>query len=175
MQSITVFSATNRPASRTFQVAEYYKQMLNGMEQQVKFLSFMDLPHDLAFSDCFGKRSAAFSGIIENYIHPSSHFVFVMPEYNGSFPGILKTFLDAVHPKEWMDKKAALVGVSQGRAGNLRGLDQLTMVLQYLKMHVYYLKIPISVVDSIVQEDGSIFHEETINVLTRQATGFLKF
>jgi NAD(P)H-dependent FMN reductase len=101
-------------------------------------------------------------------------FVFVVPEYNGSFPGILKTFLDSMHPREWNNKDVCLVGVADGRAGNIRGLEHLTGILQYLKMHVYHDKLPISIVNKIMDDQGN-FSEAQMKACMLQMEGFLEF
>lgn len=102
-------------------------------------------------------------------------FVFVIPEYNGSYPGIAKLFLDTINPAIWEGKKAALVGVATGRAGNLRGMDHLTAVLNYLKMEVYSQKIPLSSVHQHLNESGTIALTEYSELLKKQIEGFLKF
>jgi len=175
MKEIVVLSCTNRPNSNTLKVSKVYANMLRSKGVTVKILDFCSLPENIAFSDVFGKRSETFSKLIEEYISNTKNFVFVVPEYNGSFPGILKLFMDSVHPKEWVDKDVCLVGVSTGRAGNLRGLDHLTGVLNYLKMHVYYNKLPISVVDKIIDEQGNFISDEQKNACDNQIEGFIKF
>jgi NAD(P)H-dependent FMN reductase len=113
--------------------------------------------------------------LIDRWISPSSRFIFVVPEYNGSFPGILKVFLDSVHPNEWNDKFACLVGVSTGRAGNLRGMEHLAGILNYLKMHVYHNKLPVSSVDKLLDAKGQFNHPEQIRVCSQHVEGFLRF
>lgn len=175
MKKIVVLSCTNRLNSNTIRVSRIYENILKSKNQEVKFLDFCSLPHDIAFAELFGKRSESFSALISEYISPNTKFIFVVPEYNGSFPGILKTFLDSMHPKEWANKDACLVGVSTGRAGNLRGLEHLTGILQYLKMHVYHNKLPISVVDKITDAEGNFTNEMQLNVCIDQLEGFLNF
>src|ERR1700741_602125 len=165
MSGITIFSGTNRPGSYTLKVSKSYQQLLKNVDKEAKLFSMEDLPPDVAFNEVFGKRSPAFTEVIANYIDQSDKFVFVAPEYNGSFPGILKVFLDAVHPRHWTDKKAVLVGVSQGRAGNLRGIEQLTLILNYLKIHVYHNKLPVSIVDKLVDESGMITNPDSLAAL----------
>ncbi|HET6227311.1 MAG TPA: NADPH-dependent FMN reductase, partial [Bacteroidia bacterium] len=81
----------------------------------------------------------------------------------------------AVHPDLNRGKKAALVGVSSGRAGNLRGLDHLTGVLHYLGIYVHPNKLPVSSVLSILDGQGKMKDENTIKVLEKQIAEFLKW
>ncbi|MFA5245106.1 MAG: NAD(P)H-dependent oxidoreductase, partial [Pedobacter sp.] len=103
---ITIISATNREESNTLKLARYYQKQLKAKGFESELLSLCDLPHDLLFSDLYGKRSEAFK-IIQNKISATSKFLFIIPEYNGSFPGILKVFVDAcTFPESFFGKKA---------------------------------------------------------------------
>lgn len=175
MYSITIISATNRHQSHTEKIADYYLSVLKSKGINADLLSLKDLPDDFLNTDLYGKRSQAFQTIIDTYIDQQTKFIFIVPEYNGSFAGVLKVFLDAVSPRLWADNKACLIGVSTGRAGNLRGMEHLTNILNYLKVNVYYNKLPISRVDSVLNPDGQIHDPETQKAIDWQLEGFLKF
>jgi chromate reductase len=173
MEKIIVLSCTNRPNSNTLKVSKLYEKILKSLNIDVKILDFCTLPETIAFSEAFGKKTEHYARLISEYISPNSRFIFIVPEYNGSFPGILKIFLDSMHPREWENKYACLVGVSDGRAGNLRGLEHLTGILHYLKMRVYHNKLPISLVNKIIDADGN-FTEDQLIASKEQVEGFLK-
>ena len=172
---ITIISATNRPDSNTLKVARNYALLMEKHHIQPKLLSLEVLPRDIAFTDLYGHRSKEFDKIVTEYIAPAQKFVFISPEYNGSFPGILKVFLDAIHPDLNRNKKAALIGVSTGRAGNLRGMDHLTSILHYLGLHVHPMKQPISNVLHLMDENGRLKDEYTIRILEKQIEEFLNW
>jgi chromate reductase len=174
MEKIVVLSCTNRPDSNTLKVSKIYENLLREKQVEVKILDFCHLPETIAFSETFGNRTEPYARLIEEYISGVSRFVFVVPEYNGSFPGILKTVLESVPTSLWANKEACLVGVADGRAGNLRGLEHLTGILQYLKMHVYHNKLPISVINQILQPEGH-FPEAQLRACRQQIEGFLLF
>jgi len=112
----------------------------------------------------FGKRSAGFEELVTNYFIECDKFLILSPEYNGSFPGLLKTLIDSIHPKIWNFKKAALIGISDGRAGNLRGIEHLTLIMHYLKVNVFYNKLPISSVTKLLN-NKELTDESTIQTL----------
>ena len=172
---ITIISATNRLHSNTLKVATCYAQLMEKQGIVPKLLSLEKVPADISFNEVFNKRSTAFQQILDEYIVPAQKFVIISPEYNGSFPGILKTFLDAIHPDTNRGKKAALVGVSTGRAGNLRGMDHLTGILHYLGFHVLPNKLPISNVLTLLDDKGNIKDEPTLKVLEKHIADFLKY
>lgn len=171
---ITIISATNRPNSITLKIAKNYSQLMEKQGVESKLFSLESLPADFTKTDLYNQRSENFQQLLNEYIIPAKKFVLIVPEYNGSFPGILKTFIDAVHPDINRGKMVALVGVSSGRAGNLRGLDHLTGILHYLGMHILPNKQPISSVLTLLNEDGSIKDENTIKVLEKQIGEFVK-
>ncbi|MFY0565030.1 NADPH-dependent FMN reductase [Archangium lansingense] len=67
-------------------------------------------------------------------------FVFVVPEYNHSFPGPLKTAIDQAYA-EWNAKPAAFVSYG-GVSGGLRAVEQLRLVLG--ELHVVDIRDGVS-------------------------------
>lgn len=172
---ITIISATNRPVSNSLKIAQLYSQIVEKQGFKPGVLSLEMVPVDIAFNELFSRRSGKFQELLDKYIIPSQKFVIIAPEYNGSFPGILKTFIDAMHPELLREKKAALVGVSSGRAGNLRGMDHLTGILHYLGLHVHPNKLPISSVLSLLDDKGNLTDEKTNKALEKHALDFVKW
>ena len=172
---ITIISATNRLGSSTLKIAKNYAQLMEKQGVETKLFSFELLPPDLIFTDLYSKRSDNFQQLLEEFIIPAQKFVFIIPEYNGSFPGVLKTFLDAVNPDMNRGKKVAMVGVSSGRAGNLRGMDHMTGILNYLGMFVHPNKLPISSVLTLLDTHGSIKDENTVKALEKHALDVVKW
>jgi NAD(P)H-dependent FMN reductase len=113
----------------------------------------------------YAERSIEFVKLFEQMIEPARHLVFVIPEYNGSYPGVLKLFLDGSPVKSFWNKHASIIGLSDGQSGNLRGQDHLTGVLHYLKMHVHYHKPKLSGVSKAFDADGMFIHEQYIKQL----------
>lgn len=137
---ITLISGTNRPNNNTRKVVSILERLYREKGVETQVLDLCTLPRDVAFSEVYGNRSDAFAEILVKYVASVDKFVFVVPEYNGGFPGIVKLFLDAAEPKMWYGKKAAIAGLSAGRSGNLRGMDHLTGVLNYLQVNVHHFK-----------------------------------
>lgn len=172
---ITIISATNRPHSSTLKVSKKYLQLMEKQGVTCQLLSLEDVPVDIAFNEVFNKRSTRFQQLLDQYVIGVQKFIVIAPEYNGSYPGILKIFLDAIHPDINRGKKVALVGVASGRAGNLRGMDHLTGVLNYLGMHVHPNKLPISSVLGLINESGDLADLNTLKVLEKQISDFTQW
>ncbi|HTJ12937.1 MAG TPA: NAD(P)H-dependent oxidoreductase [Dinghuibacter sp.] len=164
----TIISGTNRKDSNTLKIAEVYQELLKEQGIEALLLSLVGL-NTL-------ERTAELKDVEKKYLVPASKFVFVVPEYNGSYPGVLKALMDNSDiEKAWWGKKALLTGVSVGRAGNLRGLEHLTGVLHYLKMTVYHDKLPISVVNRLLDEQGKLTDPATLKVVRKQLDDFIAF
>lgn len=172
---ITIISGTNRLNSSTLKLSKYYQKQFAKLGADTTLFSLEDLPPDLIVSDLYGARSEAFSKILTP-IEQSEKLVFVIPEYNGSFPGVLKTFLDATkYPDSFQGKKVALVGLSSGKYGNIRGVEHFTGVCHYMQMHVLPLKIHIPYIRQEINEQGDLFKEETVLFTQMQIENFLNF
>jgi chromate reductase len=172
---VTIISATNRPASSTLKLAQYYQKKLNEKGLKAGLLSLTQLPGNLIESDLYGKRSVEFQAI-QDIITNTQKFLFVIPEYNGSFPGILKLFIDATSlPESFYEKKAALVGLSSGKYGNIRGIDHFTGVCHYLHLHIMALKIHIPGIKNEFNADGDLFNADTLRFTNEQMDKFIVF
>ena len=90
----TIISCTNREGSNTLKLANYYHKELAAKGFKSELFSLQDLPDNFMVSDMYGKRSEDFQRI-QDKISATTKFIFVIPEYNGSFPGIIKLFIDA--------------------------------------------------------------------------------
>ncbi len=176
MLNITVISGTNREDNYTLKVAGYYYHIVSQHNSSGNTLlaDFRYLPKDIAFEEVYGNRTKFFDEFIERYITDADKFFWIVPEYNGSFAGITKLFIDAVHPKNFYYKKVCLTGVASGRAGNLRGMDHLAMILQHLRMNVFYNKLPISKIEEVWDNKGPKTEEQKQAIL-RQIEDFLKY
>jgi chromate reductase len=172
---VTIISGTNRPGSWTMKLATYYQKRLREKGLDAGLLSLIQLPDNIIESDLYGKRSAAFEPI-QDIITQTEKFLFVIPEYNGSFPGVLKTFVDACSfPDSFYEKKAALTGLSSGKYGNIRGIDHFTGVCHYMHLNVMSLKIHIGAIKSELDEYGNLFKEDTLKFTDEQMDKFIAY
>lgn len=173
---ISIISSTNRTNSRTLKVSVYYKDLLesNGVESRIIDLSL--LPEDFAFSALYHNQGKnELFNVFSRQINESNKFVFVVPEYNGSFPGILKTFIDGMdYPGGFRDKKCAMVGVSAGVMGGALALSHLTDICHYLNMHVLPSKPRLARLDTIFQE-GKIVDKFLEDLIHKQVKDFIQY
>jgi len=165
---ITIISGTNRHDSMTLRIANLYFKLLSQRSDNVHLLSLENKQ--------VWERGTEMLELEKTLLIPAQKFVFIMPEYNASFPGILKLMLDNSDVKKcWWYKKALLVGISDGRAGNLRGIEHMTAILHYLKVHVHYNKMLISKINEEMDKQGVLLKPETERAIDLQIEEFLKF
>jgi NAD(P)H-dependent FMN reductase len=173
---ITIISATNRPKSNARVVSEVYAAMLDQRHIPSQILDLIDLPHDFTATALYSNsgKSEGFNRLVE-ILNRSEKVVFVVPEYNVSFPGVLKAFIDGLsYPNTLQNKKAALVGISTGIMGGALALSHLTDVLNYLGMHVLSAKPRLMHIHKNLHE-GKITNSLYLELMQQQIDQFIKF
>ena len=175
MNNYLVIIGTNRPNSVSSKVGAFYEEKLVSEGREVKLLSLLDLPHDFIFANAYGKKHEGFVKFQE-MVSWADKIVFVIAEYNGSFPGALKAFIDCCEfPESFAGKKCCLVGLSAGQFGNLRGLEHFSGVANYIKMDVYHDKMYLPGVAKDLADDGMINTPKLVERIEKQISGFIKF
>ena len=176
MNEIAVICGTNRNDSVSMEVSLLYKTLLEESAQKVELIDLKQLPADFAFSALYENsgKNEAFNTYRDLMVRLRK-FVFVVPEYNGSFPGVLKTFIDGLKfPNTFTDKKCALVGVSSGVQGAGLALSHLTDIFNYCGMNVLALKPKLSHIDKHLK-NGLITNDLFNQLLRDQAKKFIEF
>lgn len=168
MKDVLIIVGTNRPHSATRMVAAHISTILQSY-CDAKVLSLEVLNDQLCIQeDMYEKNmiSPFLQNMQKQILIPARNWIIVSPEYNGSFPGIIKLWLDALSvsnaAETFHHKKVGLVGVASGRAGNLRGMDHLTSIFHYLHMEVMPFKLPVSAIRSHTGKDGTLNPEVTL-------------
>jgi chromate reductase len=172
---ITIISGTNRNNSNSLKVAKYYQKELleKGVTSQI--LPLTNLPLGILSSDFYDQPCDDFNPIQE-IISQTQKFLFIIPEYNGSFPGVLKALIDACKfPESFNDKKCALVGIATGKYGNIRGIEHFTGIAHYCGMHVMPLKIHITAIHQELDGNGDFLNPKTLKFVTEQIEKFIAF
>ncbi|GGK77541.1 NADPH-dependent FMN reductase [Rufibacter glacialis] len=173
---ILIISGTNRPNSITLQVARLYQQLLIAKGQTAEILDLQDLPLDFA-SPTLYKSELYSQGFLElrQRVAGVQKMVFIVPEYNCSYPGVLKAFIDGLeYPQALRYKKGALVGLSTGSQGGNIALSHLTDVLNYCGLHVLAQKPRFPYIHKHLQ-DGQFTNTLYLQLLEEQITEFLQF
>lgn len=155
----TIISASTRPSDSTHQIAFWFQDLLNemGIPNQITTPADYDLPHDGA------KDSKWTTTVID-----SDNFILVTPEYNHSFPGKLKTLLDAEFDA-YANKKILICGVSSGTFGGARVVIALLPVLHKLGLDIFPTDIFTPMVKELLSDEAqkTQWMERTRTILSK--------
>jgi NAD(P)H-dependent FMN reductase len=165
---ITLISGTDRSNGNTRKLATYCESLLRQKKLEYRFL---DLSEDISWGN-----SQSLNELMETHLFTAQKMWILLPEYNGSYPGILKLLVDRSDVKKaWRHKKICLVGVSTGRAGNLRGLDHFTGSLMHMQAFVHPNRLPISKIDTLLDQNGVLIDPATASLLESQLNDLIQF
>ena len=173
---IKIIVGTNRKNSVSKTIATLYQTILleKGMDSEI--LELENLPADFV-STALYENNGKNPGYNEFHdrVKAGKKFVFIVPEYNGSFPGVLKTFIDGMtYPNTFRNKKCALVGISSGIGGGGIALSHLTDIFHYLGMHVLALKPKLAKIEQNMS-DNLLTNRLYVELLHTQADMLLEF
>lgn len=172
---ITIISGSNRKGNKTLPFATSVYEHLQKQQHNVKLLNLEQLKGEIISAVMYDKSAQhpAIKSIQDEYFIPATKFWFFVPEYNGSFPGVLKILIDImstrVLARTFKHKKASLTGIALGRAGNLRGMDHLAEVLNHVGVVIHPNKKPISSISTLLNEHNELINERIIKELEDQA------
>jgi chromate reductase len=172
---ITIIAGTNRPNSRARRIANIYAELLEELGAAHQVLDLADLPVDFTATALYhnvGKHDA-FNRLVQ-LAEGADKLVFIVPEYNNSIPGVLKSFIDGLpYPGGVRGKKAALVGLSSGSQGGLLALSHLTDILMYLGTTVVPARVRLPTIDQHLSSGGELTNSLYLQLLREQAAQLL--
>jgi NAD(P)H-dependent FMN reductase len=129
--NLKIISSTDRPNSNALDISKYVQNLYQKEGVEAEVISLEDFPLAEVVGGKYGKSITE----IDNFRKPiieADALVFVIPEYNGSYPGILKMFIDYLpFPKAFEKIPMAFIGESDGAFGALRAVEQFQMVANY--------------------------------------------
>lgn len=174
---ITIVSSTNRNDALSYQISVLYQQVLKELGTDSEIINLNELPGDFTSTALYEN-----SGKNEDFnpfrkqMKLASKYVFIVPEYNGSFPGVLKAFIDGLeYPNTFKNKKCALVGLSSGVQGGGLALSHLTDIFNYCGMHVLAQKPKLARIEANINEDFEITNNLYMSLIREQAELLIDF
>lgn len=173
----TVVAATSRTGSVSAVIATHYVAVLQELGVPAKLLDLNSLPSDLLETTLYKKVKAPNPtwDAIQELTLATDKFVFIIPEYNGSFPGVLKVYIDALRfPISLKGKKAALVGLSDGTQGSALAMGHFADVLNYAGVHTLALRPRFIQIGKHMGPEG-LTNEEYWQFMRLQAEQFVAF
>lgn len=175
---IVIVPGTNRKSSLSRGLAKALIADYEALGHSVDFLE-LNLTPEFLEPDAYPEKNKeprpAISALVNRFL-AADGVVFVIPEYNGSYPGILKLFVDMLPYPQGFDKRpCAFVGLSAGQFQSLRAVEHFQGVAGY--RHAYIFPERVFIGDSFKQFDGAgkLNDAKLAERLKKQANGFVNF
>jgi chromate reductase len=172
---ITIICGTNRPGSNTRKVANHVVRIYQQLSVTHQLLDLAELPMEIFNPVSYGNKPAAFARFSDGIL-AADGLVVVTPEYNGGVPGVLKYFIDMLKfPESFQDRPVCFVGLSAGRWGALRPIEQLQQIFGYRNAYIHPQRVFLPEISGLLDEKGEIQDTELAARLKEQAEGFVGF
>ncbi len=152
--SIPVILGTARKGRMSAHAARFVADELrkrDGLMTELIDIAQLPLPVDDAGEDI---KDPGFSAAMIR----ADALVIVTPEYNHSFPGLLKHVLDSCL-KEYIHKAAGIVGVSAGVFGGARVIQNFLPVLRELGLVPIFWDLNFGTVGQVFDESGRLLDQ----------------
>lgn len=179
MNDITILAIVGSLRSKSFnrQLA-LQAQRLCGEHVHFKLLDYQMIP--FMNEDLEHPAPASIQRIREE-VEAADGIWFFTPEYNHSYPGVLKNLLDWLsRPDEQgtlvlHGKPAAISGISPGMSGTLLSQDLLVMLLSFLNMKI--MNLPRLTIPNAHQQvkDDTLILKESLPYLQKQYDAFISY
>ncbi|MEX0608396.1 MAG: NADPH-dependent FMN reductase [Balneolaceae bacterium] len=172
---LKIISGTDRPNSNALKIAHYIKPLYEAENAEVEIVDLQDFPIADVAGGKYGKKIPSVSKFI-NPIIEADALVFVIPEYNGSYPGILKLVIDYMpFPSAFEKMPMTFIGESKGAFGGLRAVEQFQMVANYRNALQFPERLYISRVHKTFDEHTGLEDDFQQKLLHSQVQNFVKF
>lgn len=171
---IVVVCGTNREGALSrllaAEVAECYRQQ----GCVVDLLDMQELPPEVLQPTAYKSPEPGIQALVNRFIK-SDGVVFVIPEYNGSFPGVLKLFVDMLpYPQGFDSRPCAFIGLAAGQFQGLRSVEHFQQIAGYRNAHIFPRRLFIG--DAYKQfVDGKLADDKLTERLKEQSVGFVAF
>src|SRR5262249_54838517 len=111
---ILIISGTNRPDSHAIRVSKILLDHYKKANANVELLSLTELPREVFDGAAYATKPPGMIAIQKRVLDAQGLHI-VTPEYNGSFPGVLKYFIDMLKfPESFERKPVAFTGEAGG-------------------------------------------------------------
>lgn len=172
---VLIVSGTNRPSSNALKVAQVLERHYRQAHVPAELLNLEQLPPEAFLPETYSVKPPAVAALQRRVLGAAGLHV-VTPEYNGTFPGVLKYFIDLLKfPESFEHKPVAYVGESAGLWGGLRSVEQLQMVFGYRHAHSYPVRVFIPAVHKAFDAEGRLNDAALDARLAEQVRGFAEY
>lgn len=172
---ILIISGTNRPESHALKIARILESHYRRLNVPAVLFSLADLPAEVFLPAAYAQKPPAMVALQRRVVDALGLHL-VVPEYNGSFPGALKYFIDMLKfPESFDAKPVAFIGEAAGAWGAIRAVEQLQMVFGYRNAHSFPDRVFIPGVHQKLDAAGNFTDDAIAQRVARQVEGFARY
>ncbi len=174
MIMVQILVGTNRPGSRSLQVARFIEPMYQSQGFETHIMELGKIGMDQLNGTHYDSEKPEKVVLAIEQLMKAEGLVTVCPEYNGSIPGILKYFIDQwKYPESFEHRPFCFIGLG-GRFGGVRPVEHLQQIFGYRNGFIYPDRVFITNVwDQL--KDGKIQDISIRQLLEKQSRGFCLF
>ena len=176
-----VIVGTDRPGSNSKKVAELVRELYaKNHGETVEILDLGEIVKGLQTGPQYDAVSHPILTEAAHKVEKSDGLILVVPEYNGSMPGVLKYFIDHLkYPDAFEARPVCFIGLG-GMFGGLRPVEHLQQVFGYRNAYVFPERIFLMNVHqhykkSDANPEGTLKDPMILSLLQKQIAGFRKF
>jgi NAD(P)H-dependent FMN reductase len=174
MPHIVIVPGTNRAGSNSRYLARQVQSDYDALGCSTDLLE-LDLEADFLIANAYQHHTPAIQARVERFLKADG-VVFVIPEYNGSYPGVLKLFVDMLPDKiSFNQRPCAFIGVASGQFQALRAVEHFQGVAGYRNAHMFPNRVFIGGVHKVIGPDQRLNDLALVERLQVQAKGFIAF
>lgn len=171
---VEIVAGTDRRGSRTLQVANLIHSYFQEIQVPSQILDLASLPMVHLHEARYDHRELKEMGKAVTRVNQAEGLVMVIPEYNGSFPGALKHFIDHwKFPDSFEGRPVSFIGLG-GMFGGLRAVEQMQQVFSYRNAFLFPQRTFLINVQKLIA-DGKIQDPVIVDLLKSQTLQFSKF
>jgi chromate reductase, NAD(P)H dehydrogenase (quinone) len=173
---ITIIAGTDRANSNTLKVAKIAQSILEKGGEKTEMIDLSQLPPNLFQPSNYGAKSPEFAPY-QKMILETDGILNIVPEYNGSYPGAIKYFIDLLKfPESLHRKPAGFIGLAAGIFAGVRAVEHLEMVYSYREANLFGQRVFIPKVRDKISADGKDLTDKFLSdMMNAMLENFAKF
>lgn len=172
---VGIVVGTNRKGALSAKLGEVLAEIYRPLADEVDLIDLRVMGPEFLAPTAYKEAAPGVAELVARFMACDA-VVFIVPEYNGSYPGALKLFVDMFpYPEGFEKRPCAYVGLAAGKFQGLRAVEHLQQVAGYRNAHNFARRCFIGNSYKQFDADGSLADDDLAHRLKLQAEAFLGF
>ena len=172
---IVVVNGTNRQGSLSRGISTWCVEQLVKLGHEAEVLDCIEMGPAFLHPNAYKEPEDSVTDLVNRFMD-SDGVIFAVPEYNGSFPGVVKLLIDMLPYPEGFDARPCMfIGIAAGQFAGLRAVEHLQQVAGYRNAHIYPRRTFIADSYKKVSADKGPIDDELGERIRANLSGFLTY